>query len=82
MDILDQIPANPAPVCRLGPIHQKAMLDFVRALQWDRDMDSAIGVALGIAMIINQRRGLPPAKTAEHVRRVAHRVVDEWTGRG
>lgn len=80
-DILDQIAAWPAHGVRLSELQQKAVAEFVRAVSFDRDMDTVVGVALGIAIMINGRRRIDPVSTRRHVERIAMTVSQEWTGR-
>lgn len=77
-DIVDTIVENPANGLRLSDENQTAVAAFVRALGFGRDLDTAVGVALGLVIMINARRGIPSFTTIDHVRSVASRVQREW----
>lgn len=76
--ILDHIVANPARGLRLSEPQRKQVAAFIDTLGWEPDLDTAIGVALGIAMMLNHRRGISRDQTITRATHVAREVAREW----
>ena len=75
---LRHIVSRPHEGRRLTAEQHEAVLAAAVALEGDRDMDTAIGVLLGISTLINRGRGIAEQKTIEHSMRVAREVVRCW----
>jgi hypothetical protein len=78
---LRYIISHPYQGRRLTAKQHEAVLAAAVALEVDRDMDTAIGVLLGISALINRGRGIAEQNTIEHSVRIAREVARCWCPR-
>lgn len=78
MKLIENIAARPAHGVRLTDAQQRAVVQFVEACGPDRDLDSVVGVLLGVAALINDFRRIPPGSTVQYAERVARDVYGTW----
>ncbi len=82
MDIVDRIVRMPGHGVRLSDETGDAIAAFFRAIEMDRDADTACGVALGLVILsLRLRRSANPRSVISHANRIATDVYHEWDRR-
>lgn len=80
-DILDSVTYLPAPGVNLSEVCQASVVEFIRAIRHERDMDDAVATAAAIVIIlIAKNRGADFPSVSRRINETMRRVHREWGG--